>query len=263
MAERTPPPLSPAARDLLSAFRDDESPSDTRRHEGLASLRERLDAPPAANGGYYVKVIAVTVGVAAAMLLGVKLVGSGVTALAASVRQPAMEAPYQGGSGGAEGRAIARVPQVAPPRSRGGFGAAPEHEAVIVPDASVQPGPGVSPRPSPAPRVAPAGGGGAAPAPEATATTASDLVAELRLIKQAQREHQRGRPEAGLAALAEHARRFPSGTLADERTVLHAELSCAAGRVEQARAQIRRFLAQRPGSALAGRMEAACPERPR
>ncbi|MCA9655615.1 MAG: hypothetical protein KC501_37240, partial [Myxococcales bacterium] len=111
----------------------------------------------------------------------------------------------------------------------------------------------------PAPRAARSRATAGASAPEPASAT-SDLTAELALIKEATLAKQEGRTEAGLAALQRHVQRFPSGTLADERRVLRAELLCVAGRRDEARAEARAFLRQHAGSALSGRMRRACPE---
>ncbi len=255
MAERTPPPLSPAARDLLRAFRDDESPTEHDRRRGLDAVRARLpESSAAANGSFYAKVVFATMGVAAAMLLGVKMVGAGVTALANDARQPAMEAPYQGEGPTSGGQASSRAPQAVPARRSPGT-ATSERAAVIVEEAGVQPpspsstAPAVRPRPSNSSRT-----------PATSAPSAEDLVLEVELFKQAQQAKQQGRHAEGLATLAEHARRFPQGTLADERMVLEAELLCASGKITAARAKVDRFLSKRSGSALAGRMRVVCSE---
>ena len=130
MADRPPyteaagPEPSPAARELLRAFKEHESPSSAARDLGFAALRTRLevsaDVPSvAANSRVYgiAKATLVTVAVAAAVLLAIKAVGSGVTALADRARQPAMEAPYQGEAGSDGGQAVARAPQVLPRRA--------------------------------------------------------------------------------------------------------------------------------------------------
>ena len=255
MAERVPPPLSPSAQQLLHAFRDDESPTELDRRRGLQSVYSRLEEEPASAraGQFYAKVIAVTVMLAAAVLLTLKFVGVGVTALTDQARQPAMEAPYQGAGNSEGGQAVEGTPPTPAPRRvvRGPV----EHAVVVEPE----PEPEVPAVAEPPPVATPPIRHKAPAAPSARApTTAEDLQAELALIKRARDAEQRQRPAEGLAALAEHARRFPRGTLADERRVMKAELLCASGRTAEARALVRRFERQRAGSALAGRMSAVC-----
>lgn len=269
MAERIPREPSPAARELLRAFREHESPSTAERDLGFAALRTRLedsaDEPSgAANGRFYgiAKATLITVAVAATVLLAIKAVGSGVTALADRARQPAMEAPYQGEAGTDGGQAVSRAPRVLPRRG----GAAPSDASVpTVPEVEVlapevheatvhdEPSPGdesSSASRSSRPR----------PSAPASSATSDDLAVELALIKRATEAKAQRRFDDGLAALREHAKRFQRGVLADERMVLEAELHCGAGRVSKADALVERFLRERAGSALTGRMRNVCRE---
>ena len=260
------PPLSPAAQDLLRMFRDDESPTELDRRRGLRSVQARLDEPVAKGGGrFYAKVIAATVLLAAAVLLAVKAVGVGVTALASQAREPAMEAPYQGAGTAEGGQVIERTPPALPRRARPArerTAVAVEPETADLDATAVEPEPAAPEAVEPEPAAPASRSRAAAPtrAPAPVQSTVEDLQAELSLIKRARAAKQEGRPAAGLSALAEHARRFPRGTLADERRVMKAELLCAAGRAGEARALVRRFLKQRAGSALAGRMSGVCSE---
>ena len=269
MAERLPPEPSPAARELLRAFREHESPARRERERGWQALQARLELDPAqpsaaANGGYYVKVVAVTLGLAAAVLLTIKGVGAGVTALADQARQPAMEAPYQGEAGSEGGTAKHRAPRALPPRR--GAGQAPAGGVatpVAEPPSSAEPEvatDGATERGS-TPRARSSASAGPSSNQSGTLTmptAAADIEAELALIKRAKAAKQHGRHADGLAALREHAERFARGTLADERVVLRAELLCAAGRVDEARSEARAFLRERADSALAGRMRHVC-----
>ncbi|MCH9686220.1 MAG: hypothetical protein K0V04_32605 [Deltaproteobacteria bacterium] len=264
MAERLPPELSPTARALLDAFRDDESPAVSVRQRGLATVHDRVEdasssASNAANGRFYVKVVAVTVMLAAALLLAVKVVGAGVTALADRARTPAMEAPYQGGATAEGGLAVAREPEpaVRPPKVRATTPPAPAPMEAEVVDPPTEPAVAEVEPTVQTPAV------GARRPHSSSERTASvhDLQAEVALIKKATAAKNEGRVQAGLAALREHGRRFAQGTLADERQVLLVELLCAAGRPDEARTRALRFLRMHPRSALAGRMRAACPER--
>jgi hypothetical protein len=105
----------------------------------------------------------------------------------------------------------------------------------------------------------------AAPAPEpapssspSPAAPADALAEETRLLRDADAATRAGDATRALALLAEHARRFPRGALAEERDAETVLALCAAGRTEDARAAARRFLAARPGSALAGRVRSSC-----
>lgn len=269
MAEPHVPEPSPAARELLRAFKEHESPSTAERDLGFAALRTRLedhaDEPTAANGRFYgiAKATLITMAVAAAVLLAIKVVGSGVTALADRARQPAMEAPYQGEAGSDGGQAVSRAPQVLPRRAGGAPSAAstpavPAAEALepVVHEATVHD------EPPPSDTTASAAARSPRPRPTAApgAGASGELAAELALIKRATEAKSQRRFADGLAALRDHAERFPRGLFADERMVLEAELHCAAGRVSKADALVERFLRERAGSALTGRMRNVCRE---
>lgn len=278
MAERIPQEPSPAARELLRAFREHESPSAAVREEGFEALQARLaPAPaPAANGRLYVlaKATLVTVAVAATVLLAIKGLGAGVTALADGAKQQGMEAPYQGETEVDGGQAVARGASGVPARrtvqttsdaqviaeQQAAMEAAARQQAEAaqraaeqastVPEPAEQDDPSLREAPARSPRSRPA----------ASSYTADDLEAELALIKRATEAKKAGRYADGLAALREHAKRFPRGIMADERTVLKAELFCAAGRVQEADALVEEFLRAHAGSALAGRMRNVCRE---
>lgn len=269
------PEPSPAARELLRAFRQHESPSARAREHGFSALRARLALESAANGGpkptpaangrlYGIaRATLVTVAVAAAVLLAIKAVGSGVSALADRARQPALEAPYQGEVGSDGGQAVSRAPRILPPR-RGDDGAAEAsagHGAPALEPAAPAPAEATKAHRGEPSREAESPTGTRSPRPRASASSdASGLEEELALIKRATEAKKAGRHAEGLAALREHAQRFPRGVLADERMVLKAELHCAAGRVGEADALVESFLRERAGSALAGRMRNVCRE---
>ena len=93
---------------------------------------------------------------------------------------------------------------------------------------------------------------------EPAAATPSSLAEEVRLLAGAQRALNDGDPITALARLAEHGRRFPSGTMAEERDAARALALCRAGRRQEAQAAAARFLAERPTSPLAARVRASC-----
>jgi hypothetical protein len=272
------PEQSAAARELLRAFKQHESPSADEREARLVALHTRLHADepaPAANGRVYsiARATLVTVAVAAAVLLAIKAVGSGVTALADRARQPAVEAPYHGEVGSDGGQAVARTPQILPPRRSDAAPAgttavidpsaqaptAPEAVTpeTVTPDSTVPGTAGTDPSSSAArPSRSRSSTSTSAPVPADAAADA--LAAELALIKRATEAKKDQRWADGLAALREHGQQFPRGVLADERRVLKAELHCAAGRVQEADALVEAFLREHPGSALAGRMRNVC-----
>jgi hypothetical protein len=86
----------------------------------------------------------------------------------------------------------------------------------------------------------------------------SDLEAEVRLLEEADAELRRGDADAALARLGEHASRYPTGTLADEREGVRAIALCRAGRLAEGKAVADRFLAAARKSSLATRVRTAC-----
>jgi hypothetical protein len=64
-------------------------------------------------------------------------------------------------------------------------------------------------------------------------------------------------PRRALALTAEHARRFPSGMLAEEREVITIEALARLGRADAARARAATFFAAHPGSAYRPRIDDA------
>jgi hypothetical protein len=86
----------------------------------------------------------------------------------------------------------------------------------------------------------------------------SDLEGEVRLLEEADADLRRGDAEAALARLNEHAARYPSGTLADEREGVRAIALCRSGRLAEGKAAADRFLAAARKSSLATRVRTAC-----
>lgn len=89
-------------------------------------------------------------------------------------------------------------------------------------------------------------------------TQGSTLAEENRLLAQARAALLDHRPERALQRLDEHARRFPSGMLSEERQALRAVALCEAGRELEGKAQARTFLLAHPQAALAQRVRSAC-----
>lgn len=119
-----------------------------------------------------------------------------------------------------------------------------EPDPVPVPeplDATVSGEPPSRPTPAPAAREEP-----------------SQLAEETRLIAEARRHLRKGSPRAALEPLADHAKRFAKGQLAEDRMALIARAHCEAGDVktglEKAAALGRAF----PSSSHMSRIERAC-----
>lgn len=86
--------------------------------------------------------------------------------------------------------------------------------------------------------------------------TPTDFTAELDLLARARRVVA-GAPERALQLTAEHARRFPTGVLAQEREVLAIDALSRLGQPDLAAMRARRFMEKYPDSAHRVRLEAA------
>jgi hypothetical protein len=67
-----------------------------------------------------------------------------------------------------------------------------------------------------------------------------------------------GDPARALALLDEHARTFPDGVFAEERSAERVTTLCLLGRLDQARTEAARFLAVRADSPLAKVVRESC-----
>jgi hypothetical protein len=109
---------------------------------------------------------------------------------------------------------------------------------------------------SPAPASAPAGSASAAVEPRTAPARPSDRLAEeVAILSRAETELHAGRYASALRILDEHQRRFPHGTLTEERIAARIHALCGLGRVSEARAEMARVA---PGSLHAGSARAAC-----
>ena len=121
-----------------------------------------------------------------------------------------------------------------------------------------------APEPAPEPALAPLPAATPAPAPTPRAPTrpaAEDpLAAEVAVLDQARAALARGALDDARARLSEHARRYPSGALADVRTATEIELLCRAGALDDAKARAVALVAAHPRSAVAQRFaNFSCP----
>ncbi|APR79228.1 Hypothetical protein A7982_04575 [Minicystis rosea] len=100
------------------------------------------------------------------------------------------------------------------------------------------------------------------PAPEpvsAPETPASASIAsEVALLREAQSALEAGDAARSLRAVDALTQRHSDGVLREERMVIRVLALCAAGRVQEAHAEGRRFLAEMPRSVLADRVRASC-----
>ena len=112
---------------------------------------------------------------------------------------------------------------------------------------------------SAAPSASAASSASAAPSARASAGAAGvrpveSEEAEVKLVVRAQ-DALRARPDEALALCSDHAKRFPSGMLVQEREVIAIEALVKTGRKDEARARANRFKARFPGSTHTRRIE--------
>jgi hypothetical protein len=81
---------------------------------------------------------------------------------------------------------------------------------------------------------------------------------EAALLREADAALRAGNAGRALAAVNEHAARFPGGVLAEERESERIVVLCALGRTEEARTLAAKFVATRPRSPLLGRVRRSC-----
>jgi hypothetical protein len=93
---------------------------------------------------------------------------------------------------------------------------------------------------------------------EAEPQIADSLAEEAELLKRAQQAINSGNAALALALVEEHADRYPSGVLSQERSGLRAISLCRAGAWQQGVAQARSFLQKNPVSPLSERVRSVC-----
>jgi hypothetical protein len=139
----------------------------------------------------------------------------------------------------------ATLPVSAPPPSAATPAPPPEPVAVSLdslPSAA-------APLPTTAPRAVP------------SAASEDDLAAEVALLQAAQKAQRAGAPAEALAALAQHARRFPRGALREERMTLQVRAQCDSGNVAAARATMDELAKSAPGSSHLKSLSNSCAAR--
>jgi hypothetical protein len=115
------------------------------------------------------------------------------------------------------------------------------------PNPPAAPAPVATPRPAPVVQVEPA----PAPEPAAARPSPADLArAELHLLRQARAAVAREDYASALPPIADHARRFKDGRLAEEREALRVKALAGLGRTDDARRAAAAFKARFPRSVL-------------
>lgn len=90
------------------------------------------------------------------------------------------------------------------------------------------------------------------------AAPTGSLVDEVSLLRAAQGALRGGEAARSLDLLAQHASRFPSGAMREERLALRVAALCGAGRRSEARAAAEQFEREAPRSVLGARVRASC-----
>jgi TolA-binding protein len=136
------------------------------------------------------------------------------------------------------------APAVAPPRATASVASAAAPSA-----ATVRAEPTTAAIPAPAP---PSNAGNA----RTSSSRRSDaLAAEVAILSRAETELHAGRFTSALDVLDEHARRFPRGTLTQERVAARVQALCGLGRVAEAKAELTQLGS---GSLQAGSAREVC-----
>lgn len=231
-------PLSADVSALLARERTRVAVSPERTEELLARV-ERSAAVVAAVGG---------LGVGAALAVNatkVSILQKIVSSLARAKTALALAAFAAGGvTGGVVTHAVETRTTVAPmptesssprPAVVASAISAPAPEASIVPEASIAPEASSLPTAPSAP-------------PSATQAPASTLDTERTLVDRGRAALAKGDADAALRALGEHERRFPTGSLAEERDALTVRALVAAGRKGEASRKLGAFEKRYPSS---------------
>ena len=96
--------------------------------------------------------------------------------------------------------------------------------------------------------------------PSARPPAARSIKEELELVRAAQQALNRNAPKAALALLAEHAQKFPSGVLWEDREASRVFALCRLGNAAGARALADSFVRRAPKSPFVDRVRTACRE---
>lgn len=227
--------LGPDARAILDAANGGDDPSDADRARVRAGVLRKVGAVAAVTAA-----TASTTTAAAATKAGV--FGS-LSALAKAAIVLSAVTVVAGGAYVARSRPtpVAVAPSAAPIESAPAIpSSTPVPSASAPASASVAPPPPsvIAPKPAPAPKK-------------------PSVEDELVLLQQAQAAMGGGDPARALALLDEHAKRFPSGALAEEREGQRVLARCALGRPD-AQSGAEKFLASHPDAPVASRVRKVC-----
>jgi hypothetical protein len=258
--------LDPGARALIDAVRETDVPVRGAKERVKRRVLARVAAVALAASG-------TTASTTTAASVGVTTAGGAVTAKAALVGL-AVSALVAGGIATkvALSRGHARPATTATSSVSSASVAASSHPPVAAAE-RVAAGPTASDDPAPPAEVAPvprarAASPRAVSSAQPSAIASSDatrpprtpetLEQELPLLASAQAALRSGDTDRALVLLAEHAKRFPEGALAEERRAVHALAMCRKGLGPAAVAEGAAFVRDAPASPLAERVRESC-----
>jgi len=227
-------PLDPLSNELLDAARHGHAPRPGRRERVRRRIVASIGAAAFAHSSL---AVAATTWVKLWGAVGILAIGVG-GAYATLHRPPGEPAPpLHSEPESVQSQATSAPPEVAPEPPTVATTA-----SVVVPD-------------PPPPEVEVKKARAASPRP---AQGAPSIGAETALLLAAQSALHAGDSTKALSLLDEHAKRFPSGALVEERQASRVQALCMAGRTAEARDVARAFLASHPGSPAAIQVRASC-----
>ncbi len=266
MNDASEPEFDADALDLLDAFREEEQipgPLQQRVWDRVAADVAADSTPAGSSTRAYWARSAAAVGLLAAAALAVLWMGGQVLDVDGERATP-NQAVHERAGESAGGVARPRTSEPAKESRRRAPAPTQPEEPSAAPTVTavpvIEPADAQAQTPEPATasrRGVPSTRRSPAPAPKAPATV-DTLAEENRLLAKARKALLDERPERALTLLADHARRFADGVLAEERKALRAVALCDAGRSEDGAAAARAFLRAHPKAALAQRVRSAC-----
>jgi len=248
--------LSPEGEDLVRAGREADLPSDADRERVRRALEARLGLPSGAAGAGAEASIRGGADPAAGWLRSRWAARAGLVGLAGLAAMALFFALRGQGAG----------PRSASPSAVRNDGADPAAASAGAFASAGEPPRGEPPQANEPPRGAPQADEPEAQHPSASihvrpsggARAQSSLSEEVALLSRAETDLHAGRPESALRSLDEHERRFPHGTLEQERIAARAQALCALGRFAEAQAPLEQLARTAPNSPNEERARQAC-----
>ena len=231
--------VDPELADYVEAFRDVETPAPPAVDATWENIARETRRP----FPVWIPVVLA----AAAAVIAVALMNPGSTANRGDA-QPAEQVPYRSELPATAGEAVDKNVPAPRPSPKPEWDPVP----VPVPVPETTPEPNSKPQPQ---RATPKSTPDVAEPP-----TPSALAQETALIGQIRRAQAAGRHAEVVSLTEDHAKRFPRGSFADERSLAQARALCRLGRTQRARNVSDRFVKKHPKSHLVAQFQAICAE---